>query len=132
MPRTLVLLRPAKSNQIVCDSFFELFLLRAVLVLVAAVFVFVFFAAPDEVLFELLFVLCGRWRRDGALLFVVFGRELRNAPRTSSSPGCCANTIKTPDASTVNASMPKSFDLILSSEPSVRTGSSSDRITVAI
>src|SRR5437870_1989228 len=62
---------------------------------------------------ELAFVLRGLCRRDGAFGLVVFGRELRNAPLTSSS-GSCALTIKRPQARaiTVKPSI-KLFDLIL-------------------
>jgi len=62
---------------------------------------FVFFA-----LFVLLlpvddvFVLRGaRRRRAGAFVFVVFGRVLRKAPRTSSS--CCAPTIMNPQTNAI-------------------------------
>ena len=56
------------------------------------------------------------WRSgfgSDALVFVVFGRELRNAPRTSSSPGSCANTISTAERNADSASMPTIFDFIL-------------------
>jgi hypothetical protein len=53
-----------------------------------------------------------RRRRDAALLFVVLGRVLRNAPRTSWS-GSWAVTMKTPQARAIKLrNMMKGFDLI--------------------
>ena len=54
--------------------------------------VFAFFAMVDP---ALLFVLRGGLRLRDAFVFVVLGRELRKAPRTSSS-GPCALTISRP------------------------------------
>jgi hypothetical protein len=74
--------------------------------------VFAFFAMVDE---ALLFVLRGGLRLRDAFVFVVFGRVLRKAPRTSSS-GSCAFTINSPPASaTIANSVMKLLDLIYSS-----------------
>jgi hypothetical protein len=62
---------------------------------------------------ELLVFRCGGRRRcAGALAFVVLGRLLRNAPRTSSSD-CCARAIRKPhpNATTING-MIKILDFI--------------------
>jgi hypothetical protein len=74
-----------------------------------ALLVFAFFGPVDP---ALLFVLRGGLRLRDAFVFVVFGRVLRNAPRTSSS-GSCALTIKRPHAkATMASSMMKLLDLI--------------------
>ena len=87
-----------------------LFALAAVASLRLAFFdPFAFFAVVDT----LLFVLRGgrRCLRTGAFEFVVFGRVLRKAPRTSSS--CCALTInKTQPNVTAANGMIKSLDFI--------------------
>jgi|ERR1041385_5179962 hypothetical protein len=56
------------------------------------------FAVDDE---PLVLVRRGGRRRRGAFAFVVFGRELRKAPRTSSS--CCALTMTRPPTNSANA-----------------------------
>jgi hypothetical protein len=74
--------------------------------------VFVFFTPVDP---ALLFVLRVGLRLRVALVFVVFGRVLRKAPRTSSS-GSWALTIKRPQAKAAMASnVMKLLDLIYSS-----------------
>src|SRR5258708_11237346 len=73
---------------------------------------FAFFAVADDEL-----VLRTRRRRDAALLLVVLGRVLRNAPRTSS-PGSWAVTNKTPHTREIKLStMMKGFDLIFELPP---------------
>jgi hypothetical protein len=92
----------------------ELFLFPVRLALPAVEFVFF---GVDE------FVVRVRRRRDGALLFVVLGRVLIKAPRTSSS-GSWAVTIKTPQARAIRLSnMMKGFDLIFEIPPTGRLGS---------
>jgi hypothetical protein len=60
---------------------------------------------------ELLVALRGGRRRREAFAFVVFGRELKNAPRTSSS--CCALTMTRPPMNSVSAKiMIKVFEII--------------------
>jgi hypothetical protein len=78
---------------------------------------FAFFEVADDEL-----VLRVRRRRDAALLLVVLGRVLRNAPRTSSS-GSCAVTSNTPHAREIklNNTM-KGFDLIFEIPPTGRVG----------
>jgi hypothetical protein len=74
--------------------------------------VFAFLATVDP---ALLFVLRGGLGLRLAFVFVVFGRVLRKAPRTSSS-GSCALTIKRPHAkATTGSSMIKLLDLIYGS-----------------
>jgi|SRR6266850_1440888 len=91
----------------------ELFLFPARLALAAVELAF-FEVADDELVLRI------RRRRDAALLFVVLGRVLRNAPRTSSS-GSCAVTSKTPHAREIKLSnMMKGFDLILEIPPTGR------------
>ena len=70
-----------------------------------------FFGVFDD---ELLLVLCVvRRRRAGAFAFVVFGRVLRKAPRTSSSPGSCALTTNIPTATATRTKpMAKHLNLI--------------------
>jgi len=89
----------------------DLFLFPEFFTIAPLEFVFLFLGAPDD---ELpVFVLRGRCLREGAFALVVFGRELRNAPRTSSS-GSCALTTNRPKASATTANnMMKIFDLIL-------------------
>jgi hypothetical protein len=89
----------------------ELFLFAVRLAFAAVEFAF-FEVADDELRI--------RRRRDAALLFVVLGRVLRNAPRTSSS-GSCAVTSKTPHArETKLSNMMKGFDLIFEFPPAGR------------
>jgi|SRR5882724_8031651 len=84
----------------------ELFLFPVRLAPATVEFAFFEVADDDELVLRI------RRRRDGALLFVVLGRVLRNAPRTSS-PGSCAVTSKTPHAREIKLSnMMKGFDLI--------------------
>jgi hypothetical protein len=71
--------------------------------------VFVLVAVFDD---ALLFELRGGLRLRVAFEFVVFGRELRNAPRTSSS-GSCALTIRRPQVkATIANNMIRLFDFI--------------------
>jgi hypothetical protein len=67
--------------------------------MLALIIVFAFFIAVEE-------VFAGRFgglrrRAAGAFALVVFGRELKNAPRTSSSD-CWALARNTPDAAADN------------------------------
>src|SRR5947207_15299689 len=67
-------------------------------------------AVPED---ELVFRGGGRCRRIGALALVVLGRELINAPRTSSSD-CWALTIKkAPPSATATNGVIKILDFIL-------------------
>jgi len=73
--------------------------------------VFAFIAVADAALF----VLRGGRRRRDALAFVVLGRELRKAPRTSSS-GSWALTTSRPQVKATIANRNKKFlDLICTS-----------------
>src|SRR5581483_6895025 len=88
--------------------------LLALAVVAAPLFTFfavlAFFALTDD---EELFVLRGgqRCRRAGAFAFVVFGRVLRNAPRTSSSCWALAINKTQPTITAANGTI-NSFDFI--------------------
>src|SRR5262245_35547529 len=91
------------------------FAAKLALALVFAIFVFVFFTETDA-------VFAGRWggrrrRVAGGFEFVVFGRVLRNAPRTSSSD-CCALARYVPPATDSNT-IAKMISLDISDLPLV-------------
>jgi hypothetical protein len=69
---------------------------------------FVFLFVDDVLLFA---GRCGR-RRRVAVGLVVFGRVLRNAPRTSSSGSCALTINKAPTKATTANNMMKLLDLI--------------------
>src|SRR6266849_548069 len=96
-----------------CGPPFEPVRFVALFALAVLVFAFLTDADVDDVAEVLLavVVLRGLCRREGAFVFVVLGRVLKNAPRTSSS-GSCALTANKPQARATTARIrTKGFDL---------------------